>query len=682
MGFFFQDVSYICIAMQVHYDLKNLPVFRRAVITIGSFDGVHVGHQKIIEKVKQLAQADGGESILITFHPHPRLVIYPKDKDLQLLTTIDEKVQTLKKFGLDHVVVVPFSVEFSQQSADEYIEQFLVRKFNPRHVVVGYDHRFGLNRQGDLDYLIHHGKEKGFEVVEIPKQQIEDISISSTKIRNALAASDIQKANALLGHRFVLTGTVVHGQQIGKKLGFPTANLEVNSLHKLIPPTGIYAVRVRHRGREYGGMLYIGKRPSLKAYNNRTIEVNIFDFSQEIYGDKLQLELVQHIRQDRAFENLQALSKQLAVDRRDALAALEEEAASQAVGPVEKQGDFPSVAVVILNYNGRDFLADFLPRVRRSNYPNLQVIVADNGSTDDSLAFLQNRYPGLTHIDLQQNYGFAEGYNRALAHIEADYYVLLNSDVETTESWLDPIIELMERDPSIAACQPKVRSYHQREYFEYAGASGGWIDYLGYPFCRGRIFATTEKDTGQYDKTQEIFWASGAAMVIRGRLFHSIGGFDPDYFAHAEEIDLCWRLKRAGYKIMVRPQSVVYHVGGGTLHYNTPRKTYLNFRNTLFNVFKNEPRKKLFWLLPLRLVLDGMASCLFLVQGRWRHIGAIVRAHWNFFSSVGKMRKKRRYYKDLIDKVSISEEPNLKAQYPKSIVWKYYARGVRSFREL
>jgi hypothetical protein len=665
--------------MMVHNDLKQLPEFKNAVITIGSFDGVHCGHQKIIQRVKELAQKVDGESVLITFHPHPRLVIYPKDRSLQLLTTIDEKVRLLERYGLDHVVVVPFSIEFSQQSADEYIVNFLVDRFHPKYIVIGYDHKFGLNRQGDIDFLRHYQKSHHYEVEEIPAQEIDDLSISSTKIRKGIQQAQIQAANKLLGHYYTLTGTVVHGQQIGETLGFPTANLEVTHTHKLIPPNGIYAVRVRHHNQVYGGMLYIGDRPTLKNLHNRTIEVNIFEFKKNIYGDRLLIEFVDYVRADEAFSNLADLSVQLGKDKTAAEAIL-----NQSVQEVMEEAPKvqASVAVVILNYNGEAYLKSFLPSVLASEYQNIEIIVADNGSTDDSIAFLKEAFPDIRILELKENSGFAEGYNRALQQVEADYYVLLNSDVEVTPNWIDPIIELMERDKTIAACQPKIMSYADKAFFEYAGASGGWMDFLGYPFCRGRIFAVTEFDEGQYDDTQEIFWASGAAMFVRGKLFHRIGGFDPDYFAHAEEIDLCWRLKRAGYKIMVRPKSVVYHVGGGTLSYTTPRKTYLNFRNSLFTILKNEPLKKLYWLLPLRLLMDGLAGGLFLAQGRIQHIRAIVSAHWSFFGNFSRFYRKRAVYQDLIDQVSIDAQPNLKAQYPASIVWKYYAQKKRFFKQL
>lgn len=665
--------------MKVFNDLNELPDFKNAVLTIGSFDGVHLGHQKIIEQVKELARSIEGESIVITFHPHPRKIVYPQDDSLQLITSIDEKVKLFERYGVDNLVIVPFTIAFSQQSADEYIQKFLVDKFHPKYIVIGYDHRFGMARQGDVSYLKWHGKTEGFEVVEIEQQEVSDIAISSTKIRAALERGDMTNAYQLMGHPFMLTGTVVHGQKIGNQIGFPTANLEITTAHKLIPPNGIYAVFVEHKGTRYGGMLYIGSRPTLKKYKNRTIEVNIFDFDKPIYGDKLQVQLIQHIREDATFEALEELSQQLLQDEKSARLALQQAKEEE---EKKKTANLPTVAIVILNYNGLSHLKVFLNKALKTAYPKLQVIVADNASTDQSLEFLAERFPEVPTIQLAENHGFAKGYNEALQQVKADYYVLLNSDAEVTPGWLDPIIELMERDSTVAACQPKIKDQNRPEYFEYAGASGGLLDYLGYPFCRGRIFAITEKDQGQYEDTAEIFWASGAAMVIRARLFHAVGGFDPDYFAHAEEIDLCWRLKRAGYKIMVRPRSTVFHVGGGTLNYNTPYKTYLNFRNTLFTLLKNESAGKLLWLLPARLLLDGLAGVLFLTQGKWDHIRSILRAHRSFYANFQKTLKKRKQYEELIQKISISDQPNLNGQYPGSIVWKYYGRGVHHYNNL
>ncbi len=663
--------------MKIHHDLDHLPTFERSAITIGSFDGVHKGHRIIIERVKQLARSIQGESILVTFHPHPRKIIDPQDDSLRLITTTGEKVEQLERLGLDHVVVVPFTIEFSQLTADEYIQKFLVDKFQPRYIVIGYDHRFGRGRQGDINYLRWYGREVGYEVVEIEPQMVDDLTVSSTKIREAIQRGDIRAANQLLGHYFTLSGTVVHGNNIGTDLGFPTANIELQSTEKLIPPNGIYAVQVIHQEQRYRGMLYIGDRPTLRKYHNRTIEVNIFDFNRRIYGDPLTIELVDFIRHDRQFSGLDHLREQLQRDRITADRLL-----SEAQEAEKKFRAHPMVAVAILNYNGRPFLEQFLPQLTATTYPNYAIYLADNASTDDSLDFVRTHYPSVTVLELEQNYGFAEGYNQALRRIQADYYLLLNSDVEVTPGWLEPLIELMERDRSVAACQPKILAQREKKRFEYAGASGGWLDYLGYPFCRGRIFMHVEEDNGQYDSTEEIFWASGAAMLLRARLFHDFGGFDSDYFAHLEEIDLCWRLKRAGYKIMVRPRSVVYHVGGGTLNYNTPRKTYLNFRNTLFTILKNEPANKLFWLLPLRILLDLAAVLLFLSQGKLDHIRSVFRAHGTFYGQFRKTLEKRRQNNDLIAKISVSNKPNLAGVYLGSIVWDYFFRRKKQFNQL
>ena len=665
--------------MRVFNDLKNLPTFRNAVVTIGSFDGVHLGHQQILKKVNDLANSVDGESIVITFHPHPRLVVYPKDSSMKLITTIDEKVQLMERYQVDNVVVAPFTIEFSQQSADEYIQKFLVEKFHPKYIVIGYDHRFGLNRQGDINYLKWHGQEGGYKVIEIAKHEVEDMAVSSSKIRNAMEKGDVGAAQRLLGHAFTLTGAVVHGNKIGNKLGFPTANIDIGQKHKLTPPTGIYAENVLHNRQRYGGMLYIGSRPTLREYKNQTIEVNIFGFNKDIYGDKIQLEMVERIRDDVQFEKLEELKKQLEKDRLSAKKILE---ARQQPREEKKMSQYPRVAIVILNYNGQAYLEQFLPSVLASTYPNYEVTVADNGSLDDSLAFLGERFPQVKTLDLKGNHGYARGYNLALQQIEAPYYILLNSDVEVLEGWIEPIIELMERDPSVGACQPKIKAYHNRNHFEYAGAAGGWLDALGYPFCRGRIFSVTERDSGQYEETQEIFWATGAALFVRSQLFRELGGFDPDYFAHAEEIDFCWRIKRAGYKVMARPRSVVYHVGGGTLNYNTPQKAYLNFRNSLFNLLKNEESHRLWWLIPLRLLLDGMAGGLFLFQGKFDHIRSILRAHRSFYANFSKMLKKRPQISERIQKVSISPAPNMAGRYPGSIVWQYYARGKKYFKNL
>lgn len=259
--------------------------------------------------------------------------------------------------------------------------------------------------------------------------------------------------------------------------------------------------------------------------------------------------------------------------------------------------------------------------------------------------------------------------------------MLLNSDVEVTSDWLEPIIELMEQDKTIAACQPKVLAYHRKNTFEYAGAAGGFMDVLGYPFCRGRIMDNCEEDQGQYNSMEEIFWATGAAMVIRSELYHAVGGLDADYFAHMEEIDLCWRLKKAGYKIVVQPASVVYHVGGGTLTYQSPRKTYLNFRNSLATIFKNESVGKLTWLIPTRLVLDGVAGLQFLMKGEIAHTWHIIKAHFSFYGSLPSLFKKRKQYQQLIEKSRIGPERKI-GQIRGSMIWKYYLQRKKTYGEV
>ena len=663
--------------MRIFYQLNNLPEFRKSVVTIGSFDGVHLGHQKILSKVKELAHSVGGESIVITFHPHPRSVIYPKDKSLRLINTIEERVALFEHYGIDNVVVVPFTVGFSQQSADEYIEKFLVGKFKPSHIVIGYDHRFGLNRQGNIDYLRWHADQYQYSVEEIQRQDVEAIAVSSTKIRRAIEKGEVQTAGQLLGHPFSLKGIVVRGQQIGHQLGYPTANLEVNDPNKIIPPNGIYAVEVIHNNSDYRGMLYIGDRPTLNNHHNRTIEVNIFEFDKEIYGDQLEIKFVEFIREDQKFEGLEALSQQLGEDKKATLKVFQNLLAKKKLKSLP-----PSVGIVILNYNGIQYLKKFLEGVKQTDYKNFTIVIADNGSTDESLVYLQENHPDITILDLKENHGFAGGYNHALMDLEFDYFVLLNSDIEVTPNWLDPLIETMVQDDSIAACQPKIRAYDQKDYFEYAGASGGWIDFLGYPFCRGRIFNYNEKDTGQYDKASAVFWATGAALLIKSDLFKRIGGFDARFFAHSEEIDLCWRLQRAGYEIYCNPQSVVYHVGGGTLNYQSPHKTFLNFRNSLFTLTKNESMGKLLWLIPFRLILDGLAGVLFIYQKKWPHLIAIIKAHFSYYYWLGYIINQRKKDQKRINAIAVNKKVQLKGLYNGSVVFQYFFRGIKRFSQL
>ena len=300
-----------------------------------------------------------------------------------------------------------------------------------------------------------------------------------------------------------------------------------------------------------------------------------------------------------------------------------------------------TTAVVILNWNGKKMLERFLPSVTLHSTGDTEVIIADNGSTDDSLAFVREHYPQLRIIELDKNYGFAGGYNRALEQVEADYYVLLNDDVEVTPNWIEPVIAQMEQHPQTAICQPKLLMYDQRDTFEYAGGAGGFIDKYGYPFCRGRMFTTLEQDRGQYDDPCPIFWASGAAMFVRSSVWKELGGLDDDFFAHMEEIDFCWRAKNAGYEVEYCPHSVVYHLGGGTLPKSNPHKTYLNFRNNMALLYKNLPQSRLAWVMVCRVVLDYVAAFKFLMERKPKEFSAVVQAHRAFYKWMPRLKVKR-----------------------------------------
>ncbi len=332
------------------------------------------------------------------------------------------------------------------------------------------------------------------------------------------------------------------------------------------------------------------------------------------------------------------------------------------------------VAIIILNWNGRNYLERFLPALT-SFSEAAEIVIADNFSSDDSIAFLKSNYPQLRRILLNENYGFAGGYNMALKEVDADVFVLLNSDVEVTAGWIEPIISLMEEDTTIVACQPKIRSYNDKPLLEHAGGAGGFIDYLGYPFCRGRIYNALEEDHGQYNDSREVFWATGACLFVRANIFHQLKGFDEDFFAHMEEIDLCWRIHRLGYKIMVEPKSEVFHVGGGTLPKNNPRKTYYNFRNNLMMIHKNQPAPKVWWILIARLFLDGLAGIKFLVDGDFRDCLAVIKAHFYFYKNFKKRQVIRNQF--VPDKSQI-----IPCIYQNSIVLSHYAFGKKKFSSL
>ncbi len=328
-------------------------------------------------------------------------------------------------------------------------------------------------------------------------------------------------------------------------------------------------------------------------------------------------------------------------------------------------------AVVILNWNGKSLLEEFLPSVVTHSVSHADVYVIDNASTDDSVSFVQQNFPQVKIIRNDSNGGYAKGYNEGLKHIDAELFVCPNSDVEVTQNWLPSVISQFKSKPQLAVAQPKIRDYNNKEYFEYAGAAGGFIDRYGYPFCRGRMFNTLEKDTGQYDGITEIFWAGGACLFVRAQAFWKTGGFDEDYFAHQEEIDLCWRLHNLDYKAVCVGHSVVYHLGGGTLKNTNPKKTFLNFRNSLFNLIKNAPPSKRFQLIFTRLLLDALAGIQFLVTFKFLHFVAILKAHLSFYMHFSRMSQKR--------------ENSLKKSnyyYCKSIVFSYFVRNIKAFNKL
>jgi GT2 family glycosyltransferase len=331
-----------------------------------------------------------------------------------------------------------------------------------------------------------------------------------------------------------------------------------------------------------------------------------------------------------------------------------------------------SLAVVILNWNGQKWLEQFLPTVVKYSEP-YRVVLADNASTDQSIEWTKSNFPNVEIVVNEQNGGFAKGYNDALKKIDAEFYLLLNSDVEVTPNWIEPLLKHME-NPKIASIQPKVLSFNRRDEFEHAGASGGFIDKYHYPFCRGRLINSFEKDELQYDYVSNVFWTTGACMLVRSKVYWEVGGLDERFFAHMEEIDWCWKVQRAGYELLVEPKSVVYHVGGGTLNYENPRKTFLNFRNSLLMIHKNQV-SGLWYVLFRRLILDGIAGLIFLFSGKFSHFIAVIKAHFSFYGLLSSSRVERKKWKHLNQNVS-------KGVYKGSLLWIYFVQKTKKFSEI
>ncbi len=655
--------------LKVYFGLDQLPYFTEGVLTIGTFDGLHHGHRTIIKQVIKKAKEVNGESILMTFDPHPRKIVFPNDNSLKLLTTLTEKIKLLTETGLDNLVIVPFDIAFSQISPSQYVEQIIIESIMAKHVIIGYDHRFGLNRAGNFDFLKEYESKGLFSLIEIPEQQINDIKVSSSKIRNNLNRGNIQEANQQLSHPYIFTGQIKHGLKLASGLGYPTANINISQSDKLIPKHGTYAAECLLNGKVYNGMVYIGKSKTLHTSDRLSIEMNIFhQFDHEFYEEELEIRLLEYIRSDEKYASKEELLFNIDQDK----------IACENFFNLRDSQSLCTIAV--LNYNGRKHIETYLPSLENSSSSSTDLLVIDNASTDNSLNYLRESHLDISLIELRENHGFAGGYNEGLTELSSKYVALVNSDLRGTDNWLDPIIELMENEPNVGAVQPKVLSDTTPDQFEYAGASGGFIDAYGFPFCRGRLFDQVEADHNQYDSIEEVFWTTGAAMVIRTDLFKSLGGFDASFFAHMEEIDLCWRIKGLGYKLKVVPQSTVYHLGGGTLDYSSPNKTFLNFRNNWLILLGNLESSQLIKVILVRMILDNVYIMKHILSGKLNHAMAIIKAHISVLKRIRATSAKRRinsYHKNRSGKKS-----NMTGMYSLLLPWRYFVLGQKKFSEL
>jgi riboflavin kinase/FMN adenylyltransferase len=656
--------------LKVHRGLDHLPVFNGAVLTIGTFDGVHHGHRTIIKQVIEKAKNTEGESILMTFDPHPRQVVFPNDDSLRLLTTLDEKIKLLSDTGLDHLVVVPFNIAFSQISSTEYVEKIIIDKIGAAHVVIGYDHKFGLNRGGNFDFLKEYAQAGHFELTEIPEQQIADLRVSSTKIRTNLISGNISEANQQLSNPYILSGIITKGLKLAGALGYPTANIDIQSQDKLIPRLGTYAAECLLNDQVYNGMVYIGEGKTLQSEHRLSVEMNIFhQFDYQFYEDELEIRLLYFVRPDQTFDSKEQLIFNIDQDKLDCLNFFEE----------RDYSNQSSCCIAILNYNGAHHLANYLPSLLQSS-EDFDLVVIDNASTDESVSFLKKKYPEVQLIELDENHGFAGGYNEGLRNIAHKYVALVNSDIRGTDGWLDTLIQVLDNELDVCAVQPKILADKTPDHFEYAGASGGYIDRYGFPFCRGRVFDNVEKDEGQYDSTEEVFWTSGAAMVMRTSVFKKLGGLDASYFAHMEEIDLCWRMKKLGYKLKVVPKSTVYHLGGGTLNYGSQKKTFLNFRNNWKMLMTNTSKGRIWKIIFTRSLLDVAYFFKSLLSGKPKHALAIVKAHIAVVKQVKELRSKRQILSYQTQRSQAVE--NLTGMADVLLPWQYFIKKKKIYSQI